>query len=117
MNERTILVTGANKGIGHEAARKLAADGHTVFVGARDAARGEAAVTALRAATKSTKIDFVQLDVTDEQSIGRARDRIKELGKLDVLVNNAAIAIGAAHTLKQGVPAMRAIFETNVFGV
>lgn len=118
MNERTILVTGANKGIGYEAAALLAERGHTVLVGARDLSRGKAAVEALRNRTKSDKIHFIELDVASERSIASASERIKaHVGRLDVLVNNAGIADGAAHSMKQGIAAMRAIFETNLFGL
>jgi NAD(P)-dependent dehydrogenase (short-subunit alcohol dehydrogenase family) len=118
MKERTILITGANKGIGHEAARRLAELGHTILVGARDPGRGESAVASLRARTKSPRIHLLPLDVTDGRSIALAAERVaSERGRLDVLVNNAATAVGAADPSRQDVPAMRAIFDANVFGV
>jgi len=118
------LVTGANKGIGHEIARQLAAHGVTVLIGARDAARGEAAARQLHDARA------IALDVTNADSIAAAAARIRrELGRLDVLVNNAGIANGGprqATTLeaitRSGTPStaplaeIRAVFETNVFG-
>ncbi|MDB4989976.1 MAG: hypothetical protein JWN04_5154, partial [Myxococcaceae bacterium] len=120
------LVTGANKGIGHAIASELAARGFTVLVGARDAARGEAAA---RQITGDARVSV--LDVTRADSIAEAAARIRrELGRLDVLVNNAAIAVSGtprAATLedmrRSGVPSeaslvdIRAVFETNVFGV
>jgi NAD(P)-dependent dehydrogenase (short-subunit alcohol dehydrogenase family) len=105
------LVTGANKGIGRETARRLTKEGHTVYIGARSIERGEAAAAELGAR-------FVQLDVTDDASVDAAMRTIDEReGHLDVLVNNAGIA---DHTLgADGVTAetARAIFETNVVGV
>src|SRR5262245_4488020 len=84
------LVTGANKGIGHEIARELATRSFTVLVGSRDAARGEAAVQGIAGDARA-----IQLDVTDPDSIAAAAARIqKEFGRLDVLVNNAGIARG-----------------------
>jgi NAD(P)-dependent dehydrogenase (short-subunit alcohol dehydrogenase family) len=105
------LVTGANKGIGRETARRLIKEGHTVYIGARSIERGEAAAAELGAR-------FVQLDVTDDASVDAAMRTIDEReGHLDVLVNNAGIA---DHTLgAEGVTAetARAVFETNVVGV
>ena len=80
----TTLITGANKGLGHEAARRLLAAGHDVWVAARDAERGRAAADALGAR-------FVALDVTDDASVAAAAERVAAAGGLDVLVNNAGI--------------------------
>ena len=119
------LITGANKGIGLETARQLGAGGVTVLVGARDEERGLAAERDLRAG--GADATFVRLDVTDPESVREAADWIsKEHGRLDVLVNNAGIARGGppgATAGRGGPPSqtnldeMRAIFETNVFGV
>jgi len=111
----TTLITGANKGIGFEAARQLIAVGHTVYLGSRDAERGRQAAAQLGAR-------LVVLDVTDDESVAAAAKTIAASGGLDVLVNNAGIeqyaadgsVIGAAE-VTAGV--MRAVFETNVFGV
>ncbi|WP_328644155.1 SDR family NAD(P)-dependent oxidoreductase [Amycolatopsis sp. NBC_00348] len=111
----TTLVTGANKGIGYETARQLVAAGHTVYVGARDAERGQAAADRLGAR-------FVQLDVTDDPSVATAVKTIEADGGLDVLVNNAGVegrqadggVIGAADVTADQV---RDLFDTNVFGV
>lgn len=112
---KTALVTGANKGIGHETARRLAGLDMTVLVGARDRARGEAAVDSLR--KDSPNVHLVVLDVADEQSVARAAADVAErFGKLDVLVNNAGISLGAGPPSKQDLEAMRHIFATNVFG-
>src|SRR5262245_15362199 len=123
---KVALVTGANKGIGHAIASELAARGFTVLVGARDAARGEAAAKRIDGDARA-----IALDVTRADSIAEAASRIRrELGRLDVLVNNAAIAVNApprgvspAVMRRTGTPSeaslddVRAVFETNVFGV
>jgi NAD(P)-dependent dehydrogenase (short-subunit alcohol dehydrogenase family) len=89
---QTALVTGANKGIGFETARQLAQQGFTVWVGCRDSGRGEAAAKDLAA---DGDVRFVQLDVTDAVSIQAAQEHIAEhSGALDVLINNAGIALG-----------------------
>lgn len=89
---KIVLITGASRGIGFEAARLLVAQGHTVILSARDRERGESAVEALRAEKHSGVVHFLHLDVTDQASIASAVEEVSEkFGKLDVLVNNAAI--------------------------
>ncbi len=115
--QRIALVTGANKGIGHETARRLAAAGMAVLVGARDRARGEAAVARLRAATARQDVHLVLVDVADDESVSAAARRIEsDFGRLDVLVNNAAIATGSGPPSAQAPAGMRAIYATNVLG-
>jgi NAD(P)-dependent dehydrogenase (short-subunit alcohol dehydrogenase family) len=103
----TTLVTGANRGLGFEVARQLAASGHQIWVGARDPERGQQAADALNAR-------FVQLDVTDDASVAAAADTIDEL---DVLVNNAGISGGRIAPSDANAEDMRRVYETNVFGV
>jgi NAD(P)-dependent dehydrogenase (short-subunit alcohol dehydrogenase family) len=111
----TTLITGANKGLGFETARQLVAAGHTVYLGSRDAGRGRQAAERLGARA-------VQLDVTDDASVAAAAKAVEADGGLDVLVNNAGIAVewgpddtvvGAADLTAD---LMRQTFETNVFG-
>ncbi|RDI47230.1 SDR family oxidoreductase [Nocardia mexicana] len=115
----TALITGANKGIGYETARLLAARGTTVLVGARNPELGRAAAEKLKADGADAR--FVQLDVTDDESIGRAAEYIgSEFGKLDILVNNAAITGGLEGDGKASsttLATLRKVYETNVFGV
>lgn len=113
------LITGANKGIGYETARQLGDRGMTVLIGARDAGRGEDAAQRLRA----TGIDarYVALDVTDEDSVRAAAAWIEEnLGRLDVLVNNAGVpSVGGRRAAPSDttIEDMRAVYDINVFGV
>jgi NAD(P)-dependent dehydrogenase (short-subunit alcohol dehydrogenase family) len=112
------LITGANKGIGLETARLLGARSMTVLVGARDEARGQEAERALREGGADAR--FVQLDVTDDKSVRRAAELIEaEFGRLDILVNNAGIARGDGAGLpsQTTLATLRAVYETNVFGV
>jgi NAD(P)-dependent dehydrogenase (short-subunit alcohol dehydrogenase family) len=89
VEQRVAVVTGANKGIGFAIARGLLEQGIAVYLGARDAARGDRAAAALAGVGPGAR--FVQLDVTDAASIAAAADRIdREEGVLDILVNNAA---------------------------
>jgi NAD(P)-dependent dehydrogenase (short-subunit alcohol dehydrogenase family) len=120
------LITGANQGIGLQIAKELVAHGFTVLVGSRNLERGEAAAKEVGPDARA-----IQLDVTDEKSIVAAAKRIRsELGRLDVLVNNAAISntrmrlgMSVEEYSKSTRPSIvsldevRAVFETNVFGV
>jgi len=109
---KVALVTGANKGIGHAIASELAARGFTVLVGARDASRGEAGAKRIAGDARP-----IALDVTRTDSIAAAAARIRrDFGRLDVLVNNAAIARSAKPSTGS-LDDVRAVFETNVFGV
>jgi len=118
MSEQTIaLVTGANKGIGYEIAAGLGALGWSVGVGARDGERREAAVGKLRAA--GVDAFGVPLDVTDDASATAAAKLVEErAGRLDVLVNNAAIAgVMPQQPTVVDVANVRTVVETNVIGV
>lgn len=100
------LITGANKGIGFEAARQLRDLGHTVYIGARDAERGAKAAAELG-------VRSVRLDVTDDASVAAALAAIDEAeGRLDVLVHNA----GILETGFDGPAALRS-FDTNAVGI
>ncbi len=111
----TTLITGANKGLGYETARQLVTAGHAVYIGARDAERGQAA-------SEELGTRFVQLDVTDDASVAAAAKTIGADGGLDVLINNAGIegrtagnrVIGAADETARH---MQALFDANVFGI
>lgn len=115
-SQQTALVTGANKGIGFETARQLAQQGFTVWLGARDQARGEAAEKEL---ADDGDARFVHLDVTDEDSIRAAAKRIgDETGALDVLVNNAAVAVADSEGPPSAVriDTIQQTFDVNFFG-
>ncbi|MEU9840064.1 SDR family oxidoreductase [Actinomadura sp. NPDC048032] len=109
MDNSIALVTGANKGIGKEIARLLAGAGLTVYVGSRDAARGERAVEEIGGAARP-----LVLDVTDPASIA---DAARQVDTLDILVNNAGISGEDRTPDLEDVATFRRIYETNVFGV
>lgn len=123
--ERIALVTGANQGVGKRVAEELVAHGVSVLVGSRDLARGQAAAAEIGAGATA-----IQLDVTDAASVVAAADLIRaEFGRLDLLVNNAAISntrrgeatieeYGRTSTASTAsLEEIRAVWETNVFGV
>ena len=113
---RIALVTGANKGLGFEIARRLAAGGLRVWLGARDPALGEQAAARLRAAGGDVR--FVRVDLLDAAVIAAAANTISmDGGALDVLVNNAGIVSkGDGPPSKADPAAVRRAFETNFFG-
>jgi NAD(P)-dependent dehydrogenase (short-subunit alcohol dehydrogenase family) len=113
---KVALVTGANKGIGLEIARQLAQQGSTVLIGARDEKRGEEAARSLHAEGLDTR--FVHLDITDQTTIDAAAQKIEdEFGKLDILVNNAAVALDQTPPSQLDMDILRRTYDTNVFGV
>ena len=107
----TTLITGANKGLGKETARALVAEGHTVWLGARDETRGQAAAEEVGAR-------FVRLDVTDDATVASALETIRASGTgLDVLVNNAGIAQRDGMGEAMDGPSVLTVFDTNVVGI
>jgi NAD(P)-dependent dehydrogenase (short-subunit alcohol dehydrogenase family) len=113
---KVALITGANRGIGFEIARQLGTLGFTVLVGARDMKRG--AEAAGRLGQDGIHALPIVLDVTDNVTIEAAvREVEREFGKLDVLVNNAGVALDRGMKPSE-VPLalLRATYETNVFG-
>jgi NAD(P)-dependent dehydrogenase (short-subunit alcohol dehydrogenase family) len=121
------LVTGANKGIGLQIAKDLAAHDFTVLVGARNLEHGETAAGSIEGDARA-----IHLDVTDQASIAAAAERIhNDLGRLDVLVNNAGISHAGTSLPDTPVEELarsglltvaslddvHTVFETNVFGI
>ncbi|KUJ70568.1 dehydrogenase [Streptomyces albus subsp. albus] len=108
------LVTGANKGIGKQIVRRLAAEGMTVYLGARDVKRGRTAAGEI-----DGDVRFVRLDVTDAGTVEAAAKRIEQnFGRLDVLVNNAGVAVEwGIDPDRVGADELRRAYEVNVFGV
>ncbi|KRC53116.1 MULTISPECIES: SDR family NAD(P)-dependent oxidoreductase [unclassified Nocardioides] len=105
------FITGANKGLGHETARRLVEYGHTVLLGARDPQAGRAAAAALGAR-------FVQIDVTDEVSVAEAAaDVLEHEGKIDVLINNAGIFGPMVDPAILTAADVAAVLDVNVVGV
>jgi NAD(P)-dependent dehydrogenase (short-subunit alcohol dehydrogenase family) len=109
MSNSIALVTGANKGIGKEIAHQLADRGLTVYVGSRDAGRGQQAVAEIGGDTR-----LLVLDVTDGESIAAAAEQVPSL---DILVNNAGMMVDGATPPEADVDSFRRTYETNVFGV
>lgn len=115
MSLRVAVVTGANKGIGFEIAKKLVQSGVHTIITARDVARGQRAVKQLQASLKCTNLEFAQLDLDSKDSVhGFVSWLQKTHGGLDVLVNNAGIAFKAADPTPFAQQA-KPTFKTNYF--
>jgi len=115
-DRRISLITGANKGIGLEIARQLGKAGHRILLGARDTGRGQQAAKTL--SDEGIDVRFVSLDLGNPASIKAAAADIEaNEGRLDVLVNNAGVAVqGDGNTSTATMDAVRTTFETNFFG-
>lgn len=108
---RIALVTGANKGLGHETARQLVAEGCTVYAAARSAEAAEAAAAEFGARP-------IVIDVTDDASVAAAARRVEEeQGRLDVLVNNAGISTPDMPITDVTSELMTNVLDTNVVGI
>jgi NAD(P)-dependent dehydrogenase (short-subunit alcohol dehydrogenase family) len=112
---KVALITGANRGIGFETARELGEQGMIVLLGSRDLEKGKAAAAKLTA--KGISAEALKLDVTGAADHAAAFHYIEmQYGKLDVLVNNAAIVVKDRSPLVP-VEALREIFEINFFSL
>src|SRR2546423_8196733 len=116
VSEKVALVTGANRGIGLEVTRQLARLGFAVVLGSRDYQKGESAARVL--VEEGLKVIAARLDVTDQEDIDALRLRVEEqFGRLDVLVNNAAILYDTwQNAADADLDVVRAALETNTFG-
>jgi NAD(P)-dependent dehydrogenase (short-subunit alcohol dehydrogenase family) len=102
------VITGANKGLGYQTAWRLLAEGHEVWVAARDPRRGAEAAHRLGAR-------FVQLDVTDDGSVTAAAEVVAKGGGVDVLINNAGIS-DRTPVIETAASGVARVFDTNVLG-
>lgn len=118
--QKVAVVTGGNRGLGFEASRQLAKKGYQVILTSRDEAKGKAAAQKLQA--EGLNVIFHPLDVTNDESTHTLANFIREqFGKLDILVNNAAIYIDSQTSgnsvFDAKIDTLRQTMETNVYGV
>ena len=106
----TTLITGSNKSLGYETARRLIEAGHTVWMAARDPERGQKAADALGG-------KYVQLDVTDDASVAAAAETVAAAGGLDVLINNAGIIGSHSPAAELTSADALEVYNTNVVSI
>jgi NAD(P)-dependent dehydrogenase (short-subunit alcohol dehydrogenase family) len=113
---KTALVTGANRGIGFEIVKQLADHGFTVWLTARHKQHGTKAMLQLKKAGRS--IRFLQLDVSDQQSIAKTVKSLKsEISRLNVLINNAGVILKGSDDILTVTPEkLEETFRINSFG-
>ncbi len=110
--KKIVLITGAGRkgNLGYEVARQLKAEGFQVIVSGRR-------VDALQQISNELEVDYVFMDVTNEQSVLAASSSIQQkYGRLDVLVNNAALMRAGDTVENQDIEELRSVFDTNVIG-
>jgi NAD(P)-dependent dehydrogenase (short-subunit alcohol dehydrogenase family) len=113
--QTSVLITGGNKGLGFEAARRLGEQGWTVFLGSRSETRGRAAAGQLTHG--GAKAVMVPLDVTSDESVTGAVRLVREhTGQLDVLINNAGAPGKGMAPADATAGEIRSVYETNVYG-
>ncbi len=118
MNSKTVIITGANSGIGYKTALGLAKQGHRVVMVCRSKERGETAQKKIITETGNNQVDLILIDLSSQQSI---RDGVAEFNsrytQLDVLINNAAIFDITQKSMKKSPDGIETIFATNHLGV
>ncbi len=116
MTAKSALITGANRGIGFEIARQLADRGFLIWLTARNPQRGKEAV--LKLMNEGRTVRFLQLDVSDPESIRRAAAKLAgEIARLDVLVNNVGVVLrGSDNILTVTADKLSDTFRINTFG-
>ncbi|MEU0805172.1 SDR family oxidoreductase [Streptomyces sp. NPDC005970] len=113
--QTSVLITGGNKGLGFEAARRLGELGWTVFLGSRDESRGREAADKLTAG--GVNVVMVRLDVTSDESVADAVRLVHEhTGRLDVLINNAGAPGHIVAPADATADEIHSVYDTNVYG-
>lgn len=114
---KKVLITGANRSIGFEAARQLLRKGYYVYLGSRSLENGSEAVEKLKAEGLN-EVEAIRIDVSDDESVKAARAEIGEKTEvLDALINNAGILGGMDQTTSTDIAVFKEVFDTNLFGV
>ncbi len=114
---RTILVTGANTGLGFEASKVLAAKGARVLLGCRSSERAAEAIDRIRSDVASADVEFVELDQASLVSVRSAADRVADEPRLDVLINNAGIMIPPLQRTEEGFESQFGVNHLGTFAL
>ena len=112
---RTIVITGGNAGIGYFTSEQLAGAGAHIVMASRSTERADAAAASIRDRVPGAQVDFIQLDLASLGSIREAAEKIRQLERVDVLINNAGVTSGPnARVLTED--GLEFVMGTNAFG-
>ncbi|SNR55421.1 SDR family NAD(P)-dependent oxidoreductase [Actinomadura mexicana] len=115
VEQTSVLITGGNKGLGLEAARRLGERGWKIFLGSRDEGRGRAAADKLTAG--GANVVLVPLDVTSDESVLDAAALVRRhTDRLDVLINNAGASGGVVAPADAAAGDIHPVYDVNVYG-
>jgi NAD(P)-dependent dehydrogenase (short-subunit alcohol dehydrogenase family) len=113
--QTSVLITGGNKGLGFETARRLGEQGWRIFLGSRDEGRGRSAAAKLTGG--GTTVIMIPLDVTSDESVtGAVRLVGEHTDRLDVLINNAGATGSAMAPAATTAEEIHSVYDTNVYG-
>ena len=114
---RTILVTGANTGLGFEASKVLAERGARVLLGCRSDEKAQRAMAEIEAEVPDADLEFVPLDQADLASVRRAAEQVQDEDRLDVLVNNAGIMMPPKEMTADGFESQFGVNHLGTFAL
>ena len=112
---RTIVVTGGNAGIGYFVSEQLAGAGARIVMASRSKEKAEVASASIRERVPGARVDFVPLDLSSLGSVREAADKIRKLGTIDVLINNAGATSGPNHRVLTE-DGLELVVGSNAFG-
>lgn len=115
-SNKTVFITGANKGIGFATAKLLAEKGHQVWMGVRNMERGAKAHQILK--EQNLDVHLVQIDISGDESVAEAAHSLEQqIGQLDILINNAGLAQDlSVSPSEESLSAIKKQYEVNTFG-
>ena len=114
MKGKTVVITGGNAGIGKATAINLAKQGAEILITSRSEGKAKAAVEEIKSASKNDNVDFVLINLIDQESVKKAAVEIKaKCPKIDVLINNAGCYLSELELSPQGIEGQ---FATNHIG-